>query len=79
LIALIFKRSDEEDSSEESSEEQTEFPEAFLNKISKPGYKTTMNIIHAGEDAVEAKSAIREIASTLHIFSNFGQNSFKLL
>lgn len=79
IITLIFKKSEDDAPSEESDDEKPEFPEAFLNKISKPWYKTTMNIIHAGEDEVEAKSAIREIASTLHIFSNFWQNSFKLL
>jgi hypothetical protein len=42
-----------------------------MNKISKSGYKTSIHLIHAGEDPVEAKSSIREIFSTLHVFSNF--------
>ncbi|MFK7780069.1 MAG: type IV secretion system DNA-binding domain-containing protein [Candidatus Gracilibacteria bacterium] len=53
-------------------------PTFMKNKISLEGYKTSINVIHAGEDDVEAKGAIKEIYSTLHIFSNFGINSFKL-
>ncbi|MCD5380509.1 type IV secretion system DNA-binding domain-containing protein [Candidatus Gracilibacteria bacterium] len=53
-------------------------PMKFITKISSPGYKTSLNIIHAGEDSIEGKMAVKEIASTLGVFANFGGNSFRL-
>ncbi len=91
LIALLFKKESIDGASEDGSGERVEkesdstwlvdekvkMPTSFLNKISKSGYKTSINIIHAWEDEVEARSSIREIFSTLHVFSNFWQNSFR--
>jgi len=37
-----------------------------------------MNIICAGEDSLETRAAVGEIASTLSVYSLFGQNSLKL-
>ncbi len=54
-----------------------EIPKGIFNKISLNGYETSVVIAHAGEDPVEARSAIKEIYSTLAIFSNFWQNSFQ--
>jgi len=55
-----------------------EMPMKFITKISSAGYKTSLNIIHAWNDTVQGKMAIKEIASTLWIFANFWSNSFKL-
>lgn len=78
FLALILKRSEDEseaDSGDSGEEDKKE--EFYMNKISKSGYKTSIHLIHAGEDPIEAKSSIREIFSTLHVFSNFWGNSFK--
>lgn len=53
-------------------------PVYMKNKISLEWYKTSINVIHAWEDDVEAKWTIKEIYSTLHVFSNFWLNSFWL-
>jgi hypothetical protein len=79
IVSMLFKKWDEEwDSSEQKNEGgKDEKTQSFYhNKISKPGYETSIHLIHAWEDPVEAKSSIREIFSTLHIFTNFGWNSF---
>lgn len=81
LLSLILKKSGEaedessDDSGDKDDKEKKE--EFYMNKISKWGYKTSIHLIHAWEDPVEAKSSIREIFSTLHVFSNFWGNSFK--
>ncbi|MCD5385280.1 type IV secretion system DNA-binding domain-containing protein, partial [Candidatus Gracilibacteria bacterium] len=53
-------------------------PRFMKKKVSLEGFKTEINIIHAGDDIVEGKGTIKEIYSTLHVFSNFGLNSFLL-
>jgi len=55
-----------------------EMPMKFVNKISQVGYTTSLNIIHAWEDFIQWKMAVKEIASTLWVFANFWWNSFKL-
>jgi hypothetical protein len=50
----------------------------FLEKIRKLGFQTSMNIISASEDTMSSKWIIKEISSTLWIFSWPGQNSFVL-
>ena len=55
-----------------------DIPTKFIEKISSAGYKTSLAIIHAGNDMIEWKMAIKEIASTLWIYANFWWNSFKL-
>lgn len=81
LIAAIFKKWDSEEVSgleaQDSWEEWSSKVKAFMNKISLLWYNTSVNIIHAWEDNIEAKSSIKEVFSTLWIYSNFGQNSFK--
>lgn len=91
LFLLIFKKSDEsqkvvenevennENIDEILDESQKSIPKQFLNKISLSWYEATINIIHAWEDIVEAKSSIKEVFSTLWIYSNFWQNSFRFL
>jgi len=53
-------------------------PVFMKNKISLEWYNTSINVIHAGEDPVDAKWSIKEIYSTLWVFSNFWINSFVL-
>lgn len=77
LVWLIFQKSDEESESSDSWDDEDKKEEFFMQKVSKGWYKTSIHLIHAWEDPVEAKSSIREIFSTLHVFSNFGGNSFK--
>ncbi|MCP4523298.1 MAG: DUF87 domain-containing protein, partial [Candidatus Gracilibacteria bacterium] len=80
LIGLMLPKNSSEDEGELSDEKEGDTDEKkadfYINKISKSGYKVGINIIHAGEDPIEAKSSIREIYSTLHIFTNFGGNTF---
>mgnify|MGYP001942590458 CR=1 FL=1 len=78
FIWLFFSKSEEADEATETEgDEKEEKPaEFYKNKIAKGGYNTSIHLIHAWEDPVEAKSSIREIYSTLHVFANFGWNSF---
>ncbi len=77
LVGLIFQKSDEESEWSDGWDDEDKKEEFFMQKISKGWYKTSIHLIHAWEDPVEAKSSIREIFSTLHVFSNFWWNSFK--
>ncbi len=78
------KNNDETCEVEKKSEEveidwkSVEMPMKFVEKISSSGFKVGINIIHAGNDKIEWKMAIKEIASTLSVFARFGCNSFKL-
>ena len=90
LIHTFFVKSqeeekkDEENTKEEKKEEvvlddkAVDMPAKFIEKISSSWYKTSINVIHAGNDFVEWKMTVKEIASTLGIFANFWWNSFKL-
>jgi len=93
FINLFFSKAEDKiedtvwetwDKEEKKSEEVTvgdktvSMPLKFINKISTSGYKTSLAIIHAGNDVVQWKMAIKEIASTLWVFANFGSNSFRL-
>ena len=73
----IDKNDDNAQQSRSVDDKNVEIPRGIFNKISLNGYETSVVIAHAGEDPVEARSAIKEISSTLAIFSNFGQNSFQ--
>lgn len=59
-------------------DKKIEIPKVFVSKLNKLGYNTSINIIHAWEDKVEARSSIKEIVSTLWIFSWPGQNQLRL-
>lgn len=50
----------------------------FLTKLSSEAYEVDINIISAGENEMEVRSAITEIASTLSVYTQFGQNGLKL-
>ncbi len=85
LISLIFQKWEEnlaeavEGSVMETSElKEDNIHSKFLDKLSCKWYKTSINILCASEDHIEARSAIKEIFSTLSVFANFGQNAFRL-
>lgn len=92
FIGFFFRRSDDlssinnewenDDSSDKEitklDDWQIAIPKFMKNKINLEWYNTSINVIHAGEDYVEAKWSIKEIYSTLHVFSNFWLNSFWL-
>ena len=59
-------------------DEKINIPKYFINKISKLGYYTNVNLISASEDSTEAYSSIKELFSTLWVFESFWQNSFRL-
>ncbi len=50
----------------------------FLSKLSSEAYEVDINIICAGEDPLETRASIREIASVLSVYTLFGQNGFYL-
>lgn len=77
-IVKLFLKRDEEDSSEETEKKEDEVAEYFKTKLSLSGFNTSINIIHAWEDKIEANASIKEISSTLGIFSYFWANSFFL-
>ncbi len=88
LIALILPNSGDSSAEEETDDKKEEvtqvgdqevaIPQQIKNKIVLEWYNTSINVIHAWEDPVEARASIKEIYSTLHIFSNFWWNSFSL-
>ena len=85
FIGLLLRRWEENlaEAVEWSPMETSELKEdnihsKFMDKLSCKWYKTSINILCASEDYVEARSAIKEIFSTLSVFANFGQNSFRL-
>ncbi len=59
-------------------DKKVEIPKIFATKLTKLWYKTAINIIHAWEDDIDWKSSIKEIFSTLSIFSNAWWNHFTL-
>nr|MDD3720825.1 type IV secretion system DNA-binding domain-containing protein [Candidatus Gracilibacteria bacterium] len=59
-------------------EDKENIPMQIKNKLFLSGFACDINIISAGEDETEAKSSIKEIYSTLGIFSGSGLNSFKV-
>ncbi|MCH2188228.1 type IV secretion system DNA-binding domain-containing protein [Candidatus Gracilibacteria bacterium] len=73
----VDKTDDNASSTRNVDDKNVEIPKGIFNKISLNGYTTSVVIAHAGEDPVEARAAVKEIYSTLAVFSNFGQNSFQ--
>lgn len=84
LIGLLIPKSEDSDTvkedgeSQEATEDKVEINTKFLDKLSSEWYKVGVNIICASEDDNESRVSIREIASTLSVFDNFGQNKLKL-
>lgn len=50
----------------------------FLPKISQDIYEVDINILCAGDDIVESRATIKEIASTFSVYRMMGQNAFRL-
>ncbi len=67
-----------ESNNEDSSEWTREDKNPFIDKLSLNWYVVDINLIHAWEDPVEWKGSIKEIFSTLWIFSNSWSNSIIL-
>jgi len=63
---------------QENNEEQTENNKRFFAKISEDGFEVSLNVICASENETQARVSVKEIFSTLSVFSLFGQNSFAL-
>ncbi len=93
ILKLIFTHSGtqeisvlQEDSKDQTTQDQTkdilENPDKidmkFLSKLSSEGYEVDINIICAAEDLLEARWAISEIASTLSVYTLFGQNGLRI-
>lgn len=77
IINLFFKKADTE-AWEVVNNDKDSVLNFMKNKLSLSWYDTSINIIHAWEDKVESKWTIREIFSTLSVFSYFWLNSFDL-
>jgi hypothetical protein len=92
FISLLIRRNSEEviapisEWEEKTTSDQTkdilENPDKidtkFLSKLSSEGYEVDINIVCAGENDIEVRSAISEIASTLSVYTQFGQNGLRL-
>ena len=94
IFSAIFKRKTVEEKLPEEKEEDLEtktnlqdlwiedkedkIPRQVIEKISKPAYKVSINILSASESIVESKATIKEIASTLWVFSWVWLNKFIL-
>jgi len=83
VISFIIDKSFSLNEAEESSEtEENKNPEQkttiFADKLSKLGFSTSISIIHAWEDEIDAKTSIKEIFSTLSVFARNPWNSFVL-
>ncbi len=59
-------------------EDRENIPLQIKNKLFLSGFACGINIISASEDEIESKSSIKEIFSTLSIFSGSWLNSFRL-
>ncbi|MCH8519022.1 type IV secretion system DNA-binding domain-containing protein [Candidatus Gracilibacteria bacterium] len=59
-----------------SSGEETQNP--FFNKLSREAYEVDITLLAASESDIESHSSIKEIASTLSVYTLFGQNALKL-
>lgn len=73
---LIKKEEAEDEVLAQNNEEQTENNRRFFAKISEDGFEVSVNIICASEEETERRVSVKEIASTLSVFTLFGQNSF---
>jgi len=79
IIDKSFWLNESQESSEtEEKKDSEQKSNIFLDKLSKLGFSTSIFIIHAWEDEIEAKSSIKEIFSTLWVFTQASWNSFVL-
>jgi len=91
LLGLIFKRNEETaeiapvtddiktaDQTKDILENPDKIDPKFLSKLTSEWYEVDINVICAGENPLEVRSAISEIASTLSVYTQFGQNGLRL-
>ena len=89
VTALIFGKNNQEipqnieeesilDKTKDILENPDKIDTKFLSKLSSEWYEVDINIVCAGEDILEVRSAINEIASTLSVYTHFWQNALKL-
>ena len=79
FVKLVIGYGSESQASQETgSEEIKNIPEnpenidiKFLQKLSSEAYEVDVTLLCAGEDELEVRSAIREIASTLSVYTQF--------
>lgn len=74
FITLLFPKHEEE------SHEETHsiLSDDIKNKLTHYGYGVNINIVSASENSIQNKLNIKEIVSTLWVFSFPGQNGFEL-
>ena len=85
IISLFLKKQEEtlgflDDLSKDGKNDSPEkrVNKSIFNKLSLSWYKVSINIINAWEDKIDWKWTIREVYSTLWVFSYFWMNSFQL-
>ena len=90
LLRLLFSRDSDEaipaqteeavswDKTKDILENPDKIDPKFLSKLTSEWYEVDINVICAGEDDIEVRSAIQEISSTLSVYTFFGQNSLRL-
>lgn len=76
LIKLIFWKGFS--SWEKLKDDEIEIKPSFLTKISHPWFWVSINVVHAWEKPMEGRFAIKEIFSTLSVYTNFWNNSFRI-
>jgi Type IV secretion-system coupling protein DNA-binding domain len=78
--AKLIKHDEEHwhDSHGHEIEEEDDENKKFFQKISQEAFEVSINIICASEKEEERKISVKEIFSTLSVFSLFGHNSFQL-
>lgn len=78
LISLFIPKNTQDQEEKQEKEEKIDVPEEIKNKLEKPHYWVNMSIVCISEDELESKMNIKEIFSTLWVFSYYWYNSFVL-
>ncbi|MDD5769860.1 MAG: DUF87 domain-containing protein, partial [Candidatus Gracilibacteria bacterium] len=76
FFSLLIPKNNEEKTG--NIEHLDNIPEDIKTKITHYGYGVDLNIISASEDKMQNKLNLKEIVSTLGVFSFPGQNGFKI-
>ncbi len=74
IITLLLPKHEEEN----HEETHNILSDDIKNKLTHYGYGVNINIVSASEDSIQNKLNIKEIVSTLWVFSFPGQNGFEL-
>lgn len=78
LFSFLIPKEDWEESSKKEEKEDVKSREEFVFKLWSYWYWVNINLLSASNDDFEKKLNIKEIRSTLRVFSNINQNSFIL-